>query len=217
MLAVGWDVLADPHVCPMMEGDTMAEVAWAGRRGGSWRRRCSASPWALLVAVLAGLAAGGAVGVNSAGPPSTGAERPSEEASPASAQHDLDVVAALPVSAGCDTRRDALNAAVAARTRALSGVALSARWAQAQRVAREGTAQPWTDDVEGRLLPAAVEGSVVAAAEASQVADVLAIDCEEYPCVGVLQLRGGAARTGSCPRMSTLTSSARSRATGSRW
>ncbi len=70
---------------------------------------------------------------------------------------------------------------------ALSICELDRRLMSARLETYEGEFQDWPEQVEGRFEPDAVEDALQRAADRSGLAELALLDCDEFPCVAVLE------------------------------
>jgi hypothetical protein len=108
----------------------------------------------------------------------------STPAPPPEPQIVLEVTHAL-LPEACPERKTALQAELGALRREREALALTARMLEAQRVEREGNPVPWPED-PGDLAPAVFEAALRASLEASGEAELVSLDCEEYPCIAAV-------------------------------
>lgn len=111
-----------------------------------------------------------------------------DEPPPATPPAEAPRVVDLELPSDCDGRLAALDAEIARIEGELRATRLTARMQEAARVEREGEPVPWPDDVDPRLAPEAIRAAFAAAAEASAVAVLHDVECDEFPCLLTLEM-----------------------------
>lgn len=110
----------------------------------------------------------------------------SERPSTAPPSEALSGPASADTSQRCDTQRERVVGQREHLKSEIEVARMELRMQVAARKAREGSAQPWTDDIDPRLQPDNFEALVREAADAVGGYGELDMDCDEFPCLVAL-------------------------------
>jgi len=152
-----------------------------------------------VIACIVGLAAGAALtiaiqGARDAGrsddPDAVMAAEPAAEAT-LTARAPAPRPARRTSMAGEQADPEALEEEIAELEQELDRLRVEAAMAKGQLSHYEGDPQPWPDDVPEGFMPTAFESAVTEALAGREDAELLDVDCAEFPCIAVIRSYSG--------------------------